>query len=295
VEKTVAQHRGCLKEHAVAKPEPETATSPDLPGLAAAAAAERVKQQALATRTRERHAAVQQLLAQGQGIKPIMRELGLAKETVRRFARAGSVDELLAKARDGKPSVLDEHKPYLHQRWNEGCTTVQTLFNEIKSRGYPGSYGTVREYLRPFRALGAAPAPAPAPPKVRDVTKWLLSRTETLDTDEQAKLTAVLARCTHLEAAAGHVATFADLLTGLHGERLDDWIAAVEADDLPELRSFTNGLKRDRAAVVNGLTLPHSSGPVEGAVNRIILWNLAPAESWRPCCLLALGAPLHRG
>jgi transposase len=272
-EKTVAQHRGCLQEHAIAAPETETETetaaAPDLPGLAADAAAERVEEQALVKRTRERYAAVQELLAQGKGIKPIMRELGLAKETVRRFARAGSVDALLAKARDGKPSILDEHKPYLHQRWNDGCTTVQTLFNEIKARGYRGSYGTVREYLRPFRALGTAPAPTPAPPKVRDVTKWMLSRPETLDTDEKAKLSAVLARCAHLEAAAGHVATFADMLTGLHGERLDEWIAAVETDDLPELHSFTNGLKRDRAAVVNGLTLPYSSGPVEGAVNRI--------------------------
>jgi transposase len=101
----------------------------------------------LVKRTRERHAAVQQLLAEGKGIKAIVRELGLARETVRRFARAASVEELLAKARDGKPSLLDEHKPYLHQRWNEGCTTVLTLFEEIRARGYPGSDGTVRDRL----------------------------------------------------------------------------------------------------------------------------------------------------
>jgi hypothetical protein len=35
------------------------------------------------------------------------------------------------------------------------------------------------------------------------------------------------------------------------------------------LRSFAAGLKRDHAAVVNGLTLPYSSGAVEGNVNRI--------------------------
>ena len=37
--------------------------------------------------------------AQGKGIKPIMRELGLAKETVRRFYRAPTVEELVAKPR----------------------------------------------------------------------------------------------------------------------------------------------------------------------------------------------------
>jgi transposase len=46
-------------------------------------------------------------------------------------------------------------------------------------------------------------------------------------------------------------------------------IARVEADQLPELHSFTAGLKRDLDAVVNGLSLPYSSGAVEGNVNRI--------------------------
>jgi transposase len=55
----------------------------------------------------------------------------------------------------------------------------------------------------------------------------------------------------------------------LQGERLHQWIARVEADQLPELHSSTAGLKRDLDAVVNGLTLPYSSGAVEGAVNRI--------------------------
>jgi transposase len=43
----------------------------------------------------------------------------------------------------------------------------------------------------------------------------------------------------------------------------------VDTDDLPHLHSFTNGLRRDLDAVVNGLTLHHNSGPVEGIVNKI--------------------------
>jgi transposase len=59
------------------------------------------------------------------------------------------------------------------------------------------------------------------------------------------------------------------MLTKLHGDRLDDWITAVQADDLPGLHSFTTGLRRDHQAVINGLSLPYSSGAVEGNVNRI--------------------------
>lgn len=43
-------------------------------------------------------------------------------------------------------------------------------------------------------------------------------------------------------------------------------MTVVDADDLPALHSFTRGLRRDHEAVVNGLTLPYSSGAVEGNV-----------------------------
>jgi transposase len=46
---------------------------------------------------------------------------------------------------------------------------------------------------------------------------------------------------------------------------------SVEADDVPALHSFLTGIKRDQDAVVAGLTLPWSSGAVEGAVTRIKL------------------------
>jgi transposase len=40
-------------------------------------------------------------------------------------------------------------------------------------------------------------------------------------------------------------------------------------DELPGLRSFINGIRTDLDAVTNGLSLPYSSGRVEGHVNRI--------------------------
>lgn len=59
------------------------------------------------------------------------------------------------------------------------------------------------------------------------------------------------------------------MMTGRHGERLDAWLTAVEADDLTDLHSFARGIRRDHAAVLNGLTMSHSSGAVEGNVCRI--------------------------
>jgi transposase len=63
------------------------------------------------------------------------------------------------------------------------------------------------------------------------------------------------------------------MMTGRHDDRLENWIADVERDTLAPLASFARKLRRDLDAVRNGLSLPHSSGAVEGNINRLILWN----------------------
>jgi transposase len=260
VEKTVLTHRGCLREPT---PEPPTPTPP-----ATSAPLPAPPEKKIVTRTKHRYAEVQQRRARSESISAISRSLNLDVQTVRRFAHAPSVDELLAKTAE-RASVLDSFTAYLHQRWMEGCTDAAVLTKELKAQGYTGSDQTVRRYLRPFRLGCPTPPPGPTPPTVREVTGWILRRPEALDDQEQTRFKEVLARCPHLDATSQHVAAFAEMLTKLRGDRLDGWIAAVEADDLPGLHSFTTGLRRDHAAVVNGLTLPFSSGAVEGNVNRI--------------------------
>jgi transposase len=262
-EKTVIAHRGCLKQ-----PDPGSASASDTPpappdGLHDVCGRERH----LIARTRERHAAVHELLAAGTSLSAISRTLGLARGTVLRFARAASADELLVKA-TSRVNSLDPYKPYLNQRWNEGITDASVLHAELQARGWRGTARTVRRYVRPFRQLAAAP-PAPAVPKTRQITRWLLSRPASLDADEQAALDGIRARCPHLDALASHLRAFAEMMTSLHGQHLPDWLAAVEADDQPQLHSFATGIRQDLQAVTNGLTLPYSSGAVEGNVNRI--------------------------
>ena len=63
------------------------------------------------------------------------------------------------------------------------------------------------------------------------------------------------------------------MLTNLTGQDLPNWIAAARDAGLPGIASSANGLEHDLDAVTNGLTMNWSSGPVEGHVNRIILWN----------------------
>lgn len=227
------------------------------------------RERRLVARTRDRHAAVHGLLAAGHSERAAAQILSLSRGTVHRFAAAASPDELLVKA-TSRESKLDRHKPYLRQRWNEGITTATALHAELRARGWDGSVQAVERYVRPFRAMTAAPPPAPAVPKTRQITRWLLSRPATLTADEQAQLAGIQDRCPHLNTLAEHVRSFAEMMTRRRGQQeLEGWLTAVETDDQPELHSFANGIRRDQQAVTAGLTLPYSSAAVEGNVTRI--------------------------
>ena len=166
VEKTVAAHHRCVRDHYAALSRPPR-SRPPTPGSRRQATTAHAENRARVVRARQRYEQVQALKAQGKSITPIMRELRLAPGTARRYYRAASVDEVVAGTLTGWPSKLDDHKPYLHQRWNDGCTNIRQLHAEITARGYRGSYGTVYAYLRPFRGLRRAarrPGAAQGPP-----------------------------------------------------------------------------------------------------------------------------------
>ncbi|MFE0133076.1 transposase [Streptomyces sp. NPDC059037] len=62
---------------------------------------------------------------------------------------------------------------------------------------------------------------------------------------------------------------FTDMLRHRRGYRLRDWIQKAEITGPGPIGCFADYLRRDLLAVTAGLTLTHSSGVVEGQVNRI--------------------------
>jgi len=105
-------------------------------------------------------------------------------------------------------------------------------------------------------------------PKPRKISRWILSHPDHLDHDETLEIKDLLTRCDQLYRLDGHVRSFAAIMTGRRGVEIEGWIERVEADDLPTLHTFAAGLRRDLAAVINGLSLEYNSGAVEGAVTR---------------------------
>jgi transposase len=184
-------------------------------------------------------------------------------------AQAASAGELLPRAAN-RESKLDQFKPYICQRWDQGLADAARIHAEIAGRGWTGSARTVRRYVLLLRQAAPAATPAPAVPKTRQITRWLLSPPGSLDAGDQAQLAAVRAGCPHLDALAGHIRAFAAMMTRRQGLlALEDWLTQAEADDQPELHSFAAGIRRDQEAVTAGLALPYHSGAMEGNVNKI--------------------------
>ena len=223
----------------------------------------------ITTRLRAQYSVVQELSGQGMSKAAIAGKLGLHQATVRKLANARTVEDVLAKTLQ-RAHLVDDHVEYLHQRWNQGERNATQLFREIAARGYRGGELAVQRYLRRFRhGRGTAPRPGPKPPAVREVTRWIMTDPTRLSDQPTAGLARIRTRDSDIDRLARHVTTFATMMTDLHGDRLDDWIATVEADTLTAIASFARNMRRDIHAIRNGLTLPHSSGPVEGSINRL--------------------------
>jgi transposase len=259
VERATARHRSCLRDEAA---EPETTRPGTIPAVPAALEGQRVR------KTRERHAAVRAAVARGLTITQISRDLDLDRKTVRRYAATTDPGDLCSGTRVTRTSLLGTHLPYLHQRWEEGCTSTETLNEELRARGYAGSLRTLRRHTAALRHAATAPAPPPAPAP-KKVASWILTPPGNLPDDNKAALAAITARCPELDATRTLVRQFADMLTHRQGGKLPAWADQAEASTVREMRGFAAGLRKDRDAVTAGLTLPWSSGTVEGHVNRI--------------------------
>jgi transposase len=264
VQRTVVKHRACLPEPTTTPTTP--IAEPDEQPATTAPAGQRPETPAT-IRLRERYAAVRDLLDTGMQRKVIAARLGLHPDTVARYADAANVDDLLAsKSRAGK---LDPFKDYLDARWNAGCTDAVRLTEELREQGYQGTARTVRRYLEPARESGSPACHTANPPKTRQVTGWITRHPDQVNEDKKTRLKAILARCPQLHTLAELVTAFANILCNRRGDRLAAWLDAAEAADLPDLHVFAAGLRRDLTAVTNGLTLPWSSGAVEGTVCKI--------------------------
>jgi transposase len=208
---------------------------------------------------------VQELRATGMSLRKIGEELGLARNTVRKYVRQAP-EPPLPTPRPLRASRLDPYEDYLLERWSQGERNAAQLYREISARGYPGCATMVRTYvayLRSTTANGSAPrsrkerAKAISPRALR----WLLTRKrEDLAKVEQARLDQLLNLSPEVQTVYTLLQAFLKMVRERKHQNLRSWMEEAIRSGIPELKSFVAGIERDYDAVHAALRLPWSQG-----------------------------------
>jgi transposase len=74
-----------------------------------------------------------------------------------------------------------------------------------------------------------------------------------------------------LDEAVSLTEEFARLVRERQADHLDAWLERASGSAVLAFRNFAASLRRDEAAVRAGMSLPWSTGPVEGEINRLKL------------------------
>lgn len=82
-------------------------------------------------------------------IAEIARRLDLDRKTVRRCLKQDAWQAYQRSARTD--TLLSEHAEFLEERAPKVSYSAQVLFQELKGRGYRGSYDTVKRFVQPLR------------------------------------------------------------------------------------------------------------------------------------------------
>ena len=85
----------------------------------------------------------------GRSIRGIADDLGVARNTVRRYLK--SPEAMRPKLRARRASKLDAYTEYVDRRMSEGLENCVVLHRELRALGYNGGYSILKSYVSPRR------------------------------------------------------------------------------------------------------------------------------------------------
>jgi transposase len=215
-----------------------------------------------------RYAQVKARFTQGQSLRQIAAACGLDTKTVRLWVRS----ETLPLDQRGYRGVgkIDRYISYLQTRLAEGCTNQSRLWREIRAQGFTGTRSLVAKWVHAHgkHAPVVRPPATPPVPAARQLA-WLMLQAEDQRTAHEQALWQRLQQHEELQQVAALVRQGTTMIRQRQADALDAWLQACRASPSVELQNCAEWLQRDYAAVKAALTLPWSSGPVEGHINRL--------------------------
>jgi transposase len=235
-----------------------------------------------AARRQARYDTVWAFHRQGWSTTAMAAQVGCSCRTIERYLQMPTWPVRQHRRHYGR-SILNPYQASLLERWNAGCHTAIQLFQAIQARGYAGSYRRVTASVSRIRqAQGVPPRrqgrrqilpvvaePVSQPLTPRRATWLVLRRAEQRTEAEAQQLTQLHAQSAEVAEAIDLAQDCTHLVRQRQPEHLDPWLERASTSALEAVRRFANGLRDDYAAVKAGVTLPWSSGPVEGHINRL--------------------------
>ena len=226
---------------------------------------------------------IRRLHLAGADVHDIGKSLGVSRETVYRYRRMEEPPEPVRFRH--RRRVLDPYVPYILRRWGEGCRNGTKLYREIREQGYAYGASNVARLVAELRRTGVGgggsandrtqggvvlPDKASVP-TARQAAALFLKRREKLTAEQEAYLDRLGTLDKALADAYRLTQEFANMVRGLEGEKLDEWLKEADASEAEVMGRFAKGLKKDLAAVRAGLTESWSNGPVEGFIHKLKL------------------------
>lgn len=282
--KAVDQERAHATPPDTGAPQPLSPPPPQLPSLRTEALP---KWSPAQQRRFARYQEVTTLAAEGLGPKVIAQRVGLTRQTVAIWLRAGSFPERAPSASWRRRMLITPYEPYLRERWQAGEQNSRQLWREMQAQGFRGGSETVgrltvhwhSEHGRsgpPPKRPASKPASRPfAPPlATRPLSprqgRWLLlTPDDDLKPEQRQYLQHLGQHCPEIRAAQQLILAFLQLVRNRAPETLEPWLARAQASRLPELVEFARGIVRDHDAVAAALRYAASNGITEGHVNRL--------------------------
>lgn len=244
---------------------------PDPPPTSSNPASTRSQQLSRERRQRrfERYQQVMELHQRGHSGRSIASQLGLNRKTVRHWLRAGRFPERQITPRH---SSVDHWLSYLEKRWAEGCHNRNQLWRELRARGADFAAVTLRRWFRVRLGVRGRPSqispPPPKRPSPRQTSALLLGLVHNPSPSQQSFAQTLCALSPDIATTVKLAKQFYRMMRERDASAWRPWRKAARKSPL---HHFAAQLQRDEAAVQAALTLPWSTGPVEGHIHRLKL------------------------
>jgi transposase len=221
----------------------------------------------------DRYQQMTALRTQGVTQREIAERMGMSERAVRSWLKRGAAPTHERHFR--RRSVFDPYAPYVLARWQDGIHEAKQLYEEIQAQGFSGTVRIVQRFVQALRddpeKITQARATGADRFSPKTATWWFIRAPKQLTKEQQADLELICQRSGTAQKTYELTQQFMNMVRLRQGQDFEIWLKAVEASHIPELCHFAQGLLKDKDAVLAGLSLSWSNGPVEAQVHKLKL------------------------